>query len=69
MLSTAIMSFFESRADKEQSDRYKRIRLSIMAYLHYRTRTRIRTPNPMATSYCTETVPIAQIHTGTQIPI
>ena len=47
-----------------------------MDYLHYRTRTRIltriMTPNPKATLYYTEAVPIAQIQTQiliwTQIP-
>ena len=37
-----------------------------MAYLHCRTRTRIRTPNTISTQYCNETMPIAQ--TWTLIP-
>ena len=47
--------------------------LNVMAYLRCQSRTRTRiltpipTPNLIATLYCTETVPIAQI--PTQIPI
>ena len=41
----------------------------MMAYLHCRTLTWIQTPNPMATLYCTETVPIAWTRILIQIQI
>ena len=49
-----------------------KIEKKTMAYLHCRTRTgipsRIRTPNPMATLYCTETVQIAHTRTSYSNP-
>ena len=54
-------------------DTIDHIFLRSMAYLHCLkhtwTPTQIRTPNPMATLYFTETVPISQTWTAIQIQI